>query len=53
MNEGFKKNYCQKISENGRHAIKGKEHMSFKCYQQTCKLPIEDGSTESVFVLCF
>ena len=39
--------------ENGQHVIEGKEHMSFKCYQQTYKLLIEDSSSDSVFALCF
>ena len=50
----FKKNYCQNpMSENGEFVIEGKEHMSFKCYQQACKLLIKDGSPDLVFTLCF
>ena len=32
--------------------IEGKEHMSFRCYQQACKLLVEDDSPDSVFALC-
>ena len=41
------------MQENNQSVIKGKEHMSFKYYQQTCELLIEDGSPDLVFVLCF
>ena len=44
------KNYWQ---ENARPVIEGKEHMSFKCYQLSCKLLIEAGSYDSVSALYF
>ena len=36
-----------------KSAIEGKEHMSFKNYQKTFKLLIEDGSMESIFTQYF
>ena len=41
------------MSENGERVIEGKEHMYFKCYEQTCKILIKDGSPDSAFALCF
>ena len=53
MMKGLRKTIAKTMSENGQHIIEGKEHMSFKCYQQTCKLLIEDGSPDLVFAVCF
>ena len=50
---GLKKTIANEMSENGLCVIEGKEHISFKCYQQTYQLFIEDGSSDSVFALCF
>ena len=51
--KGLKKTIAKEMSEKGLRVIEGKEHMSFKRYQQTCQLFIEDGSIDSVFALCF
>ena len=51
--KGIRKTIAKDISVNGSCFIEGKEHMSFKCYQKTFKLLIEDGSTDSVFALYF
>ena len=53
MMKGLRKNIARSMSENGEGVIEGKEHISFKCYQQTCKLLIKDGSPDSAFGLCF
>ena len=53
MMKSLRKTIDKTISENSQRVIKGKEHMSFKCHQQTCKLLVEDCSPDSVFVLCF
>ena len=53
MMKGLRKTIAKEMSEKGLRVIEGKEHMSFKCYQQTCQLFIEDGSPDSVFALCF
>ena len=47
--KGLRKTNAKTMSENGESVIEGKEHMSFKYYQQTCKLLIKDGSTDSAF----
>ena len=41
------------MAEKGLSVIEGKAHLSFKCYQKTCDLLIEDGSPDAVFALCF
>ena len=41
------------MSENSERITEGKEYMSFTCYQQTCKLLIEDSSPYSVFAFRF
>ena len=53
MMKGLRNTIAKDISNNGQQVIEGKEYISFKCYQQTCKLLIEDGSPDSVFALCF
>ena len=52
MMKGLRKTNAKTMSENGQRVIKGKEHMSLKCYQQICKLLIQNGSPDSVFALC-
>ena len=49
MMKGLRKTIAKPMSENGERIIEGKEHLSFKCYQPTCKLLIKDGSTDSAF----
>ena len=51
--KSLRKTIAKTMSENGESVIEGKEHMSFKCYQQTCKHLIKDGSPGSAFALCF
>ena len=53
MMKGLKKTIAKKLAETGERVMEGKEHMSFKCYQETCKLLIKDGLPDSVFALCF
>ena len=53
MMKGLRKAIAKEISKKGQHVIKGKEIMSFKCYQKTCQLLIEDYSPDSVFALYF
>ena len=50
---GLRKTIAKNMSEKGQLVIERKVHMSFKCYQQTCKRLIEDGSPDSAFALCF
>jgi len=53
MMKGLRNTIAKEMSEKGLCVIEGKEHMSFKCYQQTCQLFTEDGPPDSVFALCF
>ena len=53
MMKGLRKTIVIVISENCQRVIEGKEHMSFKCYQQTYKLLIEDCLPDSLFALYF
>ena len=51
--KGLKKATAKTMSKNGECVIEGIEHMSFKCYQQTCKLLIKDDSPDSALALFF
>ena len=53
MMKGLKNSIAKEMSEKGLCVIEGKEHMSFKCYQKTYQLLIDDGSTDSFFALSF
>ena len=51
MMKGLRKIIAKSVSGNGQRVIEGKEHMSFKRYQQTCKHLRKDGSPDSVITL--
>ena len=52
MMKGWKKSIVKEIAEKNLYVVEGEEPMSFKCYQKTCLLLMEDGSPDSIFALC-
>ena len=53
MMKDLKKFIVKEIAEKNLCVVKGKEPMSFQCYQKTCLRLFEDGSLDSIFALCF
>ena len=51
--KGLRKMITKQKKELGMSAVDGKENMTFDCFKLTCRLLIEDGSPESIFVLTY